>query len=318
MDELFISEVMPYYEQKAVIKVIGAGGAGISIVSGMPALNIDNVEYIAVDSDAKVLSTCNADTCILIGKHGLGTDGRFEKGKEYALESIDKIRNAVKGADMVFITAGMGGGTGTGAASVIAAEAKASGALVIAVVSIPHKAADAEIINTAKEGLAELINCVDSYIVVPNDVMYGTLYAADNIIRQNIQGICDIISNSVFINIDIEDFRFAMQNKGKAFVGTGKACGSNRAKQAFENALKSPLLSDTDIKNANAVLLNISANENDLLMDEVAEIQTLLNEYAGSDMFIIDNIAFDDRTDGTISTTIVATGISGNNNFEYL
>ena len=242
----------------------------------------------------------------------------FEKGKEYALESIDKIRNAVKGADMVFITAGMGGGTGTGAASVIAAEAKASGALVIAVVSIPHKAADAEIINTAKEGLAELINSVDSYIVVPNDVMYGTLYAADNIIRQNIQGICDIISNSVFINIDIEDFRFAMQNKGKAFVGTGKACGSNRAKQAFENALKSPLLSDTDIKNANAVLLNISANENDLLMDEVAEIQTLLNEYAGSDMFIVDNIAFDDRTDGTISTTIVATGISGNNNFEYL
>ncbi len=161
MDDLFVNEQIPY-EHGAVIKVVGVGGAGGNAVANMVAADIGNVEYIAVNTDAQALKASGAGTSILISKLGLGAGGRPEKGKEYALEAIDEIRNAIKGADMVFITAGMGGGTGTGAAPVIAAEAKASGALTVAVVSTPHTTAGMRRINIAKEGLAELINYVDS------------------------------------------------------------------------------------------------------------------------------------------------------------
>ncbi len=318
MDDLFLNEQIPY-EHGAVIKVVGVGGAGGNAVANMIAANVGSVEYIAVNTDAQALRKSGANTCILISKLGLGAGGRPEKGKEYALEAIDDIRNAIKGADMVFITAGMGGGTGTGAAPVIAAEAKASGALTVAVVSTPHTTAGSKRINIAKEGLAELINYVDSYIVVPNDCMQNAghkltykeaLKIADDVLRQSIQGICEIASSAGHINIDFADVRTAMSQQGKAVMGIGRAGGENRAKQAFENALKNPLLSDTNIKGAYAVLLNISGNEDDLLSDEVEEIQALVNEYAGDGAHVIDGIIFDDRTDGTISVTIVATGIN--------
>lgn len=318
MDDLFLNEQIPY-EHGAVIKVVGVGGAGGNAVANMVEANVGNVDYIAVNTDAQALRKSGANTCILISKLGLGAGGRPEKGKEYALEAIDEIRNAIKGADMVFITAGMGGGTGTGAAPVIAAEAKASGALTVAVVSTPHTTAGSKRINIAKEGLAELINYVDSYIVVPNDCMQNAghkltykeaLKIADDVLRQSIQGICEIASSAGHINIDFADVRTAMSQQGKAVMGIGRAGGDNRAKQAFENALKNPLLSDTNIKGAYAVLLNISGNEDDLLSDEVEEIQALVNEYAGDGAHVIDGIIFDDRTDGTISVTIVATGIN--------
>ena len=299
MDDLFLNEQIPY-EHGAVIKVVGVGGAGGNAVANMVEANAGNVDYIAVNTDAQALRKSGANTCILISKLGLGAGGRPEKGKEYALEAIDEIRNAIKGADMVFITAGMGGGTGTGAAPVIAAEAKASGALTVAVVSTPHTTAGSKRINIAKEGLAELINYVDSYIVVPNDCMQNAghkltykeaLKIADDVLRQSIQGICEIASSAGHINIDFADVRTAMSQQGKAVMGIGRAGGDNRAKQAFENALKNPLLSD-------------------LLSDEVEEIQALVNEYAGDGAHVIDGIIFDDRTDGTISVTIVATGIN--------
>ena len=326
MDDLFVNEQIPY-EHGAVIKVVGVGGAGGNAVANMVAADIGNVEYIAVNTDAQALKASGAGTSILISKLGLGAGGRPEKGKEYALEAIDEIRNAIKGADMVFITAGMGGGTGTGAAPVIAAEAKASGALTVAVVSTPHTTAGMRRINIAKEGLAELINYVDSYVVVPNDGMQDAghklthkeaLRMADDVLRQSIQGICEIAGVRGHINIDFADVRTAMGQQGKAVMGIGTAGGDNRAKQAFENALKSPLLSDTNIKGAYAVLLNISGNEDDLLMDEVAEIQALVNEHAGNDALIIDGIGYDDRTDGTISVTIVATGINNGKGPENL
>lgn len=326
MDDLFLNEQIPY-EHGAVIKVVGVGGAGGNAVANMIAANVGSVEYIAVNTDAQALRKSGANTCILISKLGLGAGGRPEKGKEYALEAIDDIRNAIKGADMVFITAGMGGGTGTGAAPVIAAEAKASGALTVAVVSTPHTTAGSKRINIAKEGLAELINYVDSYIVVPNDCMQNAghkltykeaLKIADDVLRQSIQGICEIASSAGHINIDFADVRTAMSQQGKAVMGIGRAGGENRAKQAFENALKNPLLSDTNIKGAYAVLLNISGNEDDLLSDEVEEIQALVNEYAGDGAHVIDGIIFDDRTDGTISVTIVATGISNGKGVENL
>ena len=326
MDDLFLNEQIPY-EHGAVIKVVGVGGAGGNAVANMVAANIGNVEYIAVNTDAQALKSSGANTSILISKLGLGAGGRPEKGKEYALEAIDEIRNAIKGADMVFITAGMGGGTGTGAAPVIAAEAKASGALTVAVVSTPHTAAGVRSVTIAKEGLAELINCVDSYIVVPNDVMKDEGYKlthkealkkADSILCESIQIICKMVCCAENICIGFSDIKAAMGQQGKAVMGIGTAGGGNRAKQAFENALKSPLLSDTNMKGAYAVLVSISGNEDDLLMDEVAEIQALVNEHAGNDAFIIDSVGFDNRADGTISTTIVATGISCDNNFEYL
>ena len=326
MDDLFLNEQIPY-EHGAVIKVVGVGGAGGNAVANMIDANVGSVEYIAVNTDAQALRKTGANTSILISKLGLGAGGRPEKGKEYALEAIDEIRNAIKGADMVFITAGMGGGTGTGAAPVIAAEAKASGALTVAVVSTPHTTAGSKRINIAKEGLAELINYVDSYIVVPNDCMQNAghkltykeaLKIADDVLRQSIQGICEIASSAGHINIDFADVRTAMSQQGKAVMGIGRAGGENRAKQAFENALKNPLLSDTNIKGAYAVLLNISGNEDDLLSDEVEEIQALVNEYAGDGAHVIDGIIFDDRTDGTISVTIVATGINNGKGAENL
>ena len=310
MDDLFLDEHIPYVNG-AVIKVVGVGGAGGNAVANMVAADIGNVEYIAVNTDAQALKVSGAGTAILISKLGLGAGGRPEKGKEYALESIDEIRNAIKGADMVFITCGMGGGTGTGAAPVIAAEAKASGALTVAVVSTPHTTAGSRRINIAKEGLAELVNYVDSYIVVPNDGMQDAghklthkeaLRMADDVLRQSIQGICEIAGVRGHINIDFADVRTAMGQQGKAVMGIGTASGEHRAKQAFENALKSPLLSDTNIKGAYAVLLNI----------------TLVNEHAGNDALIIDGISYDDRTDGTISVTIVATGIAGGKTIENL
>ena len=317
MDDLFLNEQIPY-EHGAVIKVVGVGGAGGNAVANMIEANVGNVEFIAVNTDAQALRKSGANTCILISKLGLGAGGRPEKGKEYALEAIDEIRNAIKGADMVFITAGMGGGTGTGAAPVIAAEAKASGALTVAVVSTPHTTAGSKRINIAKEGLSELINYVDSYIVVPNDCMQNAghkltykeaLKIADDVLRQSIQGICEIATAAGHINIDFADVRTAMSQQGKAVMGIGRAGGENRAKQAFENALKNPLLSDTNIKGSYAVLLNISGNEDDLLSDEVEEIQALVNEYAGDGAHVIDGIIFDDRNDGTISVTIVATKV---------
>ena len=326
MDDLFLNEQIPY-EHGAVIKVVGVGGAGGNAVANMIEANVGNVEFIAVNTDAQALRKSGANTCILISKLGLGAGGRPEKGKEYALEAIDEIRNAIKGADMVFITAGMGGGTGTGAAPVIAAEAKASGALTVAVVSTPHTTAGSKRINIAKEGLSELINYVDSYIVVPNDCMQNAghkltykeaLKIADDVLRQSIQGICEIATAAGHINIDFADVRTAMSQQGKAVMGIGRAGGENRAKQAFENALKNPLFSDTNIKGSYAVLLNISGNEDDLLSDEVEEIQALVNEYAGDGAHVIDGIIFDDRNDGTISVTIVATGIAGGKTIENL
>ncbi len=328
MDDLFLNEQRPY-ENGASIKVVGVGGAGGNAVANMISANVGNVDYIAVNTDAQALRKSGANTCILISKLGLGAGGRPEKGKEYALEAIDEIRNSIKDADMVFITAGMGGGTGTGASPVIAAAAKSQGALTIAVVSTPDSMLGEEKVNIAQDGLKELMNHVDSYIVVPNDGMQQAghkltykqaLKMADDVLRQSIQGICEIASGSGHINIDFADIRTAMEHQGKAVMGIGTASGENRAKQAFENALKNPLLLDTSIKGAHGVLYNISGHEDDLLMDEVAEITKLVREYVGEGgkTLIKQGILYDNRTDGTISVTIVATGINNTKSHENL
>lgn len=322
MSELFVEESAPY-KYGAVIKVVGIGGAGGNAIANMIEARIGDVEYVAINTDSQALDSTPATTKLLIGKTGLGAGGDPEKGRIFALEGVDEVRSVLRGADLVFITAGMGGGTGTGASPVIAAEAKASGALTVAIISVPHTTAGRRRNDIAKAGLDELIQYVDSFIVVPNDGMQDAghkllykeaLRMADDVLRQSIQGICELTRKGGHINIDFADVKNAMGEKGKAVMGIGTAAGENRAKQAVENALKSPLLSDTNIKGSFAVLLNISGNENDLTMDEVSEIQALVYEYAGEGAWIFDGVHFDDRQDGTISATIVATGIPGGKN----
>ena len=327
MDELFVNDEGIPYMNGAVIKVVGVGGAGGNAISNMINAGIKGVEYVAVNTDVQALQASQANTTILISDSGLGAGSNPERGKMFALDKIEDIRNALKGADLVFITCGLGGGTGTGASPVVAAEAKAAGALTIAVVSIPHTAAGARRNTIAQNGLAELIQHVDSFIVVPNDGMQDAghkktfkeaLRMADDVLRQSIQGISELAGLRGHINIDFADIRTAMSEQGKAVMGIGIASGEQRAKEAFENALKSPLLSDTSIKGAHAVLVNITGNEDDILMDEVGEIFTLVHEYAGNDALIIDGFTYDDRTDGTISVTIVATGINPKASTEIL
>ncbi len=274
MDELFVNESIPY-KNGAVIKVVGVGGCGGNAVANMIDSNIsDVVEYIAVNTDSQALSGVKASKCVLLGKTGLGAGGNPEVGKMCALESLDDIRSALKGADMVFITAGMGGGTGTGASPVVAAEAKSGGALTVAIVYTPATSTGRRRNELADRGLEELIQYVDSYIVVSNDNLQDidkrmthkeALRIADDVLRQSIQGICEIASQKGHINIDFADVTAAMKDKGKAIMGIGTASGENRAKEAFEAALRSPLLNDTSIKGAHALLVNISGNADDLL-----------------------------------------------------
>lgn len=320
MDDIFVDERVPYLKG-AKIKVVGVGGAGGNALANMIAANIGEVEYIAINTDAQALQSTGADTSVLISKQGLGAGGIPEKGRQYAMEQIDEIRGAISGADMVFITCGLGGGTGTGASPVIAAEAKSSGALTVAVVSIPHTAAGRRRNEIARAGLEELIKYVDSYIVIPNDALFEVghklthkeaMKKGDDVLRQSIQGICDIIGVKGSINVDFADVRTAMSAQGKAVMGIGVATGENRAREAYENAIKNPFLSDTNIRGAYAVIVNIAGNEDDLFANEIDEIFNLVYENVGgesSETHIIDGVVYDDRQDGSISVTIVATGI---------
>lgn len=318
--DMFVDDPIPYIDG-GKIKVVGVGGAGGNALKNMIEANIGNVEYVAINTDAQALRATGADTSVLISKQGLGAGGIPEKGRQYAMEKIDEISGAISGADMVFITCGLGGGTGTGASPVIAAEAKSSGALTVAVVSIPHTSAGKRRNDIAKAGLEELVKHVDSYIVIPNDALFEVghklthkeaMKKGDDVLRQSIQGICDIIGVKGTVNVDFEDVRTAMSAQGKAVMGIGVATGENRAREAYENAIKNPFLSDTNIRGAYAVIVNVAGNEDDLFANEIDEIFNLVYENVGgesSETHIIDGVVYDDRQDGSISVTIVATGI---------
>ncbi len=319
MDDFkFIDETITY-KKGAAIKVVGVGGAGGNAVANMISASIPNVDFVVVNTDIQALDMSKAKTKVLLGKSGLGAGGNPEVARNYALDSIDEIRSILKDSDLIFITCGLGGGTGTGASPVIAAEAKSAGALTVAIVYTPPAFLARRKSELAKAGLDDLIKYVDSYIVVSNEGMQDVghklthneaLRIADDVLRQSVQGISDMVSNPGHINIDFADVRTALSEKGKSVMGIGTASGENRAKQAFENTLKSPLLLDTSIKGAYAVMLNITANMDDLMNDEVVEIQNLAYEQAGDDALIFDGIKYDDRTDGSISVTLVATGIN--------
>lgn len=306
----------------AVIKVIGVGGAGGNAVVNMMRAGVEGVEFIAANTDAQALSRNTAPNKIHLGQlitKGLGAGGIPEIGQKSAIEDTELIADALKGADIVFVTAGMGGGTGTGAAPVVASIAKDLGALTVAVVSTPFFFEGKHRIEYAKQGLDNLKHHVDSYIVVANDrlleivdkntTMEEGFRIADDVLLQGVQGISDTINVPGYINLDCADVRSIMESRGLALMGIGTASGENRDREALEKALKGPLLADANIRGAYGILLNLTGGA-DLKLSEISNIGSMINEYAGQDARIYKGVVNDGREDGTIRVVVVATGIN--------
>ncbi len=303
-------------QMNTVIKVVGVGGAGNNAVNRMIATGLEGVEYIVVNTDAQQLKASLAQNKIQIGgklTRGLGAGADPEIGREAALEDRDKLEKALKGADMVFITAGMGGGTGTGAAPVVAEVAKQSGALVVGVVTKPFRVEGRRRMQHAEEGIKNLKEKVDTIIVIPNDLLLKIIdrntpidqafKLADDILRQGVQGIADFI----MVNVDFADVRTVMKETGDAIMGVGIGIGENRAIEATQMAINSPLLEESGIDGAKAVLLNI-AGGNDLSLHEVNEVTEIINKQVDPDANIIFGATIDPALDDKIRVTVIATG----------
>ena len=305
--------------QQAVIKVIGVGGGGCNAVDRMIEEGLTGVEYITVNTDAQVLSKSKADTKIQIGEKltkGLGAGGNPETGQKSAEESIDTIQQYVKGSDMVFITAGMGGGTGTGAAPVIAKAAKESGALTVGIVTKPFTFEGRKRKEHAELGIKFLKNFVDSLVIVPNDKlllvaekntsMLQAFAMADEILKQGVEGISSLISEAGIINLDFADVKTVMSNRGLAHMGVGRAKGENRVEDAIKRAIESPLL-ETSIKGSKAILLNIMGGF-DLGMLEVSGAAELVQKEANPDAIIFFGTSVKEELADEIKVTVIATG----------
>ena len=303
----------------AVIKVVGVGGAGCNAVNRMIDVGLQGVEFIAINTDSQVLKNCNAPVKLQIGEKltkGLGAGANPEVGQKAAEENIEDIRKFLVGADMVFITAGMGGGTGTGAAPIIAQIAKELGALTVSVVTKPFKFEGSKRAAHAELGIEYLESYVDSLVIVPNDKIVANADAtttmreafamADDVLRQGVQGISDIISDAALINLDFADVKTVMGDRGVAHMGIGKASGEDRVLHAIENAIKSPLL-ETDVKGAKAVLLNITGGY-DLGMLEANEAAEMISKEADPDAIIIFGAAVKENIEDEITITVIATG----------
>ncbi len=289
----------------AVIRVVGVGGGGCNAVNRMIDEGLQGVEFIAINTDNQVLVKCNAPVKLQIGEKitkGLGAGGNPEIGQQAAEENLEDIKKFLVGSDMVFVTAGMGGGTGTGAAPIIAQVAKELGALTVAVVTKPFKFEGRKRAANADLGIQYLADVVDSLVIVPNDkiiqnadkstTMREAFSMADDVLRQGVQGIADIISDAALINLDFADVKTVMGDRGIAHMGIGKASGEDRVMEAVENAVKSPLL-ETDVRGAKAVLLNITGGQ-DLGMLEANEAAERIAEEADPEAIIIFGAAIRD------------------------
>jgi len=303
----------------ANIKVIGIGGAGGNAVNRMIDAGLSGINFIAVNTDKQVLFKNKAETKIQIGEkltRGLGAGGNPEVGQKSAEETIEQIEKAVEGADMVFITAGMGGGTGTGAAPIIAKAAKMSGALTVGVVTKPFAFEGRKRKEQAELGIRFLKNYVDSLVIVPNDkllavaekntTMMDAFRMADEVLKEGVEGISGLISETGLINCDFADVRTVMSDRGIAHMGVGRASGENRVEQAIKNAVESPLL-ETNIKGAKAVLLNIVGSY-DLGMLEVNDVADYVAKDAAEDAVIIFGVSVQEDLHDEIRVTVIATG----------
>jgi cell division protein FtsZ len=306
--------------QNAKMKVIGVGGAGGNAVNRMIDEDLEGVEFISMNTDGQALKTSRAQVTLQIGKkltRGLGAGARPEVGRQALAESEEDVRRALDGADLVFVTAGMGGGTGTGAAPMVAEIARDMGALTIGVVTKPFSFEGRKRERQANQGLAELRRCVDTMIVVPNDrlmavVPKGTCFRdalkkADEVLLNATQGISDLIRVTGEINVDFADVRTIMSSRGPALMGSGFGEGDNRAQEAAQEAISSPLLDDVSITGARGVLINITGGL-DLAIDEVTLISSIIQEEAGDEAEIIIGAVHDPELEGKIRVTVIATG----------
>src|SRR5919201_908299 len=304
----------------AVIRVVGVGGAGLNAIDRMMDAGINQVEFIAVNTDIQQLSTSDAATKIHIGReltHGLGSGADPEVGRRAAEESYDQIKHALRGSDMVFVTAGEGGGTGSGAAPVVARIAREIGALTVGIVTLPFKFEGTRRRRQADDGVEGLREACDTTIVIPNDRLLEVLdrstsmleafRIADDVLRQGVQGICDVITLPGLINLDFADVRTIMKGSGTALMGIGYSSSETRAREAAERALRSPLI-DTEIAAAKGILLSIAGGE-DLSLLDVNDAAEVIRQAATDDTNIIFGATIDERLAGQVWVTVVATGL---------
>lgn len=316
-------ELMDAYSENAVIKVIGVGGGGGNAVQHMVRTGIEGVDFICINTDAQALKSTEAKTVLQIGctmTKGLGAGANPEIGKQAALEDRDRLYEVLDGADMVFITAGMGGGTGTGAAPVVAQIAKEIGALTVAVVTRPFSFEGRKRMHVANEGLKEMGKYVDSLITIPNEKLVSVLgkeisllqafKSANDVLLGAVQGIAELITREGLINVDFADVRTVMSEMGMAMMGTGMSSGSERAREATEMAIASPLLEDVDLMGAKGILVNVTAGP-DLSMGEFHEVGQTVEELAAEDAVIVVGTVLDAEMGDQLRVTVVATGIGG-------
>jgi cell division protein FtsZ len=305
---------------QAVIRVVGVGGAGLNAVNRMIDAGLSAVEFVAVNTDLQQLGLSDADVKIHIGRDltgGLGSGAEPDIGKRAAEESHDQIKRALRGSDMVFVTAGEGGGTGSGAAPVVAGIAREVGALTVGIVTMPFRFEGTKRRSQAEEGVHYLREDCDTVIVIPNErllevldkqtSMLDAFKIADDVLRQGVQGICDLITEPGLINVDFADVRTIMKGAGSALMGIGFATGENRAAEAAERALRSPLV-DTELVSARGILLSI-AGGNDLSLYEVNEAAELVRQAATDDTNIIFGATVDERLEGQVWVTVIVTGV---------
>ncbi|MGH8124915.1 MAG: cell division protein FtsZ [Rhodanobacteraceae bacterium] len=315
-------ELVEQLAPNAVIKVIGVGGGGGNAVSHMVNSSIDGVEFICANTDAQALKSSGARTTLQLGEtvtKGLGAGANPEIGRQAALEDRDRIVEVLDGADMVFITCGMGGGTGTGAAPVVAQLAKEKGILTVAVVTKPFPFEGRRRMQVALKGIEDLQQYVDSLITVPNEKLLTVLgrevtllnafKAANDVLQGAVQGIADLITRPGLINVDFADVRTVMSEMGMAMMGTGNARGDDRAQAAAEAAINNPLLENVDLSGACGILVNVTAGPN-LTMREFDEIGRVVHDFASEDATVVLGTALDPDLSDDVRVTVVATGLN--------
>ena len=311
-------EMLETETRGTIIKVVGVGGAGGNAVNHMISRGVSGVEFICINTDAQALAKSKAGNTLQIGGTGLGAGARPEAGRLAAEADRERIADALRGAHMVFITAGMGGGTGTGAAPVVAEIAKELGALAVAVVTKPFSFEGIRRENAAEHGLAELEGRVDSLIIVLNEKLeevlgeditqFEAFAAADDVLNNAVAGIAEIINVEGLVNVDFEDVKTVMGEQGKAMMGTATASGENRAREAAELAVQSPLLEGVDLSGARGILVNITASPS-LRLKETRIAMETIREFAAEDATIIMGTVYDDSLGDKVRVTVVATGL---------
>jgi cell division protein FtsZ len=325
MNGLEVHESLIFGPKQTKIKVIGAGGGGCNAVNRMIEYGLRQVDFIAANTDQQALSMSKAGTKINLGTKltgGLGAGGKPEIGEKAAMEDRDSIANILKGSDMVFVTAGMGGGTGTGAAPVIAQAAREQGALTVGVVTTPFEFEGQKKMELAEEGIARMREAVDTLIIIPNEHLWSIIdrkttkkeafLKADDVLRQGVQGISDLITVSGDMNVDFADVKTTMAGQGEALMGIGMGMGESRALEAAKKAVDNPMLKDTTIAGAQHILINITAG-NEILAFEMKDIADYIKEKADPKALIKVGTVEGAGQDDKLQVTVIATGFRGKN-----